>query len=162
VTSRLGASTATSNSSVAESAAEADGPDVRTPAPSGGAADGVQPADSFVAPTVTYGSGRALGGADQPAVAANPVATPWTPGPELESAAVPPAALPAAPPPTALREAASPEPEFVDRIWSPLRPAFPGGLVFGIAALVLGPLAGVWLGYRQARAAGAAAQLADR
>lgn len=57
------------------------------------------------------------------------------------------------PPTTMLRESASEGPEFIDRIWAPLRPAFPGGLVFGIAGLLIGPLAGVWLGYRQARAA---------
>jgi hypothetical protein len=33
------------------------------------------------------------------------------------------------------------------------------GALFGIAGLLLGPIAGVWLGYRQARATKAASQL---
>lgn len=163
VASRSGSSTVAANSPAAVRAPEADVAGVRTAAPSGGSAGGAQPGGSFAAPAVTFGDGRAPGGtvgADQPVSAASPGAAPRSPDPvtELDPASLVPILEPL-PPSTALREAASPKPEFVDRVWSPLRPAFPGGLVFGIAGLVLGPLAGVWLGYRQARAA---AQLVDR
>jgi hypothetical protein len=115
-----------------------------------------------VAPKVAFGNGRApgfLGGAGRLTTAVEPIPLPIDPAP---AAADQWWHAPAAPPTTAVRELASQRPEFIDRIWAPLRPAFPGGLVFGIAGLVVAPLAGVWIGYRQARGADAADQFADR
>jgi hypothetical protein len=156
-----------SNSLVAEQAPQAPPPEVPAKAVGGGGSGGAaQPA--FVAPTVTFGDGRTpgfLGGGAQPTVAAGSVPSPVAPAP----APVPPAANPSSPAPsevirptTALREFDSQGPEFINRIWAPLRRAFPGGLVFGIVGLVVAPLAGAWLGYRQARAADAGDQLVDR
>jgi hypothetical protein len=55
--------------------------------------------------------------------------------------------------------------KFIHQLWAPLRPTFGTDLLFGLAGLVLIPLAGAWLGYRQARAAresSATAHLVDR
>ncbi len=77
-----------------------------------------------------------------------------------------PASAPAPPPPPAPESpsaalmAVEPESqEFIDQIWAPLRPTFGSDLLFGLAGLVILPLSGVWLGYRQARAAKAASYL---
>jgi hypothetical protein len=135
------------------------------PAAAAGGGSGGAPPPAFVAPTVTVtvGNGRApgfLGGAHWPTTAAEWIPSPINPAPAAADPWSPAPAVP--PPPRTVRELASQRPEFIDRIWAPLRPAFPGGLVFGIAGLVIAPLAGVWLGYRQARGAEAADQLADR
>jgi hypothetical protein len=160
----------TTNSLVAEQATPAAPAEVPAVVATGGGSGGAaQPA--FVAPTVTFGSGRTpgfLGGADQATIAAESIPSPVNPAPAPAPAPVPPAADPwsaasaVLPPTTPVREFALPRPEFIDHIWAPLRPSFPGGLVFGIAGLVIAPLAGVWLGYRQARGADVADQLADR
>jgi hypothetical protein len=51
----------------------------------------------------------------------------------------------------------------VSSLWAAAAaPSRPGGVVFGIAGLLLAPIAGAWLGYRQARASRAAAQLVRR
>ena len=124
----------------------------------GGGAPTAAPGDvaSSTGPRVTFGNGRSPGilsdGPDEPRVViSNPV--------------VAPAAEPVPPPPPPVNPSANAlgwEPAasvFVDQIWAPLRPTFGSGLLFGIAGLVIMPLAGVWLGYRQARAAKAASYL---
>jgi hypothetical protein len=134
----------------------------------GGGSGGARPAGSFVAPKVTFGDGRTPGvrgdvAQPQPTVAAGPAQSPGYPAPAAGWAPVDLSPVPEVMrPPTALHESGPPGTEFIDRVWAPLRPAFPGGLVFGIAGLLIAPLAGVWLGHRQARAAEAVAQLADR
>jgi hypothetical protein len=157
------------NSFVAEQATPAAPAEVpaEAPAPTVGGGSGGAAEPAVVAPTVTFGNGRApgfLGRAEQPTIAEEPIPSPVN----AASAPAPPAAdqfspAPAAPPAlTTVSQSASQRPEFVDRIWAPLRPAFPGGLAFGITGLVIAPLAGMWIGYRQARSAEAADQLADR
>jgi hypothetical protein len=104
------------------------------------------------APSVTVGDGRSPGLSgerpDEPNVAVSSVPT------RVSSAPAPPA------PPAlmALPRPAPAGPKFIERIWSPLRPTFGGGPLFGITGLVIMPLAGMWLGYRQARAAKTAAR----
>jgi hypothetical protein len=157
------------NAFVAEQATPAAPAEVpaEAPAPTAGGGSGGAALPASVAPTVTFGNGRApgfLGGAEQPTIAEEPIPSPVN----AASAPVPPAVdqfspAPAVPPAlTTVRQLASQRPEFVDRIWAPLHPAFPGGLAFGITGLVIAPLAGMWIGYRQARSAEAADQLADR
>jgi hypothetical protein len=50
----------------------------------------------------------------------------------------------------------------VASLWAAAAPSLPGGALFGLAGLILAPIAGAWLGYRQARASRAAAQLVPR
>jgi hypothetical protein len=71
------------------------------------------------------------------------------------AAAPPPEPVPAPPPPS------EPEPmrRTVDALWAAAEPTRPDGVLWGIAGLVLAPIAGGWLGYRQARASKAAAHL---
>jgi hypothetical protein len=133
---------------------------------SGGGSGGAAP-PAFVAPTVSFGDGRTpgfLGGANLSAAAggSNPSPDPAAPAPvpsALEQWAPAPAVMP---PTTMLSELGSQPPDFIDQMWAPLRPTFPGGLAFGITGLLIAPLAGVWLGYRQARASQTADQLVDR
>ena len=106
------------------------------------------------APRVTFGNGR------------TPGVLKTAPGDTANVVNPVPASAPAPPPPPAPESpsaalmAVEPESqEFIDRIWAPLRPTFGSGLLFGLAGLVLMPLSGVWLGYRQARAARAAEHL---
>jgi hypothetical protein len=162
VASRPVSSAASSNSLVAEQAPQAAPAEVPAPAVGGGGSGGAaQPA--FAAPTVTFGNGRTpgfLGGVDEPSVDAGQAPAQVNSAPAAVSPSSPaPEVMPLT---TTLHEFDSQGPEFIDRIWAPLRPAFPGELVFGIAGLLLAPLAGLWLGYRQARAAEAADQHADR
>ena len=127
----------------------------------GGSGGAIPPA--LVTSTVTVGNSRTpgfLGGAAQSSVAAGSVPAPVAPVPSAVIQSSPDPAV--MPPTTILREFESQAPEFIDRMWAPLRPAFPGGLVFGITGLMIAPLAGVWLGYRQARAADAADRLVKR
>jgi hypothetical protein len=135
-------------------------------APGGGGGGGA-PAVGLVAPTVTFGDGRTPGfiGAEAPAGITGVIPhAPLTPPAAIGAPdrVIPALAPEVMPPTTVLSEADARGPEFIDQMWAPLRPAFPGGLVFGLAGLLVGPLAGVWLGYRQARAAAAVDQLADR
>jgi hypothetical protein len=71
------------------------------------------------------------------------------------AAAPPPEPAPAPPLPS------EPEPMLrtVETLWAVAEPTRPDGTVWGIAGLVLAPIAGAWLGYRQARASKAAGQL---
>jgi hypothetical protein len=149
----------TTNSLVAEQAPPAAPAEAPAATAGGGSGSAAQPA--FVAPTVTFGNSRApgyLSGAHRSTTAAESIPSPVNPAPAAADQWSPAPAVPT----TAVRELASQRPEFIDRIWAPLRPEFPGGVVFGIAGLVVAPLAGVWIGYRQARGADAADHFADR
>lgn len=119
-----------------------------------GAQGGVAPIE---APRVTFGAGRTPGVLKTaPGDTANVV----NPAPAYSAPAPPPPPPPApVSPPAALMAIEPASQEFIDQIWAPLRPTFGSGLLFGLAGLVIMPLSGVWLGYRQARAARAAAQL---
>ncbi|HJT95640.1 MAG TPA: hypothetical protein VJ777_27480 [Mycobacterium sp.] len=110
------------------------------------------PSAKFEPPKVTVGNGRSPGVQDDDREPRN-----WAPTPE-------PAPEPPPPPPPA----PAPAPSWVDRIYTP--PAMPKQLgvtptssltdpLWGIAGLLLIPAAGAVLGYRQARAAKAAAEL---
>jgi hypothetical protein len=68
-----------------------------------------------------------------------------------------PAVAPQAPPSFRLDEA--PAERIVASLWEAAIPSWPSGLLFGIAGLILAPIAGAWLGYRQAKASKAAAKL---
>jgi hypothetical protein len=72
-------------------------------------------------------------------------------------AVTPQAVTPQLPPPYRLE--VTPAQHMVASLWSAAAPGWPGGLLFGLAGLILAPIAGAWLGYRQARASRAAAQL---
>ncbi|MCW2592374.1 MAG: hypothetical protein JWQ86_4801 [Mycobacterium sp.] len=175
VASRSISSAASSNSLVAEQAPQAapaevpaaafgGGGSAEVPAAAfggGGSGGAAQPA--VVGSTVTFGNGRTPGfldGVDEPSVDAGQAPAQVNSAPAAVSPSPPgPEVMPLT---TMLHEFDSQGLEFIDRIWAPLRPAFPGGLVFGIAGLLVAPLAGVWLGYRQAHAAEAADQLVDR
>jgi hypothetical protein len=109
------------------------------------------PSSKFEPPKVTVGNGRSPGVQDDDREPRN-----WVPAPE-------PAPAPPPPPPPAPAP-----PSWVDRIYTP--PAMPKQLgvtpassltdpLWGIAGLLLIPAAGAVLGYRQARAAKAAAEL---
>jgi hypothetical protein len=47
-------------------------------------------------------------------------------------------------------------------LWATVKPTWPTGAIFGIAGLLLAPIAGMWLGRRQAHAAKSASQLVSR
>jgi hypothetical protein len=108
-------------------------------------------ATPFTPPPVRIGDGRSPGiltdlrestpsraGSGPTYVASTTVAPP--PGP---------APLPPSPPQPLLRT--------VESLWAAAEPARPDGILWGIAGLLLAPIAGAWLGYRQARASKAAA-----
>jgi hypothetical protein len=109
----------------------------------------------ITAPRVTIGNGRSPGiltgpAEDAPLQAGGPV--------EVPAPTVPPLPAPQLPVPTQL-DVAPPWQRTVASLWAAAAPSRPGGVVFGVAGLILAPLAGVWLGSRQARATRAAAQL---
>jgi hypothetical protein len=116
--------------------------------PGGGAVPQGGLAAPVEAPRVTFGNGRTPGvlkTAPGRTATVNPAPAPSAPAP-------PPPPAPESP--AAALMAIEPESqEFIDRIWAPLRPTFGSGLLFGLAGLVIMPLSGIWLGYRQARAA---------
>jgi hypothetical protein len=142
---------------------------------SGGAAVTFPDGEPFTAPTVPVGNGRTPGiltwrhgadGAPQqtgagPADVVRATVKPVVEAPSPPSPPAPP--LPQTLPPTSRLDVAPPWQRTVSSMWAAAAaPSAPGGLAFGIAGLILAPLAGVWLGYRQARASRAAAQLVDR
>ncbi|MCP9274357.1 hypothetical protein [Mycolicibacterium arenosum] len=112
-------------------------------------------------PTVVVGNGRTPGVPSiGPAGAEAPVATPVQVT-EAPAAPLPPVVI--APIPAAsIPDPDAPLPWVTSEIWSPIGPGGNDNALFGLAGLVLIPLAGVWLGYRQALAARAAAALASR
>jgi hypothetical protein len=102
-------------------------------------------------------------------VPAGPVETPARvePGPVAVRAPAPvPAPAPPAPTPAPVSSPAPPAAQPHDwslpvtPVTSSLRgkaePAWPAGVLFGLAGLVLAPIAGMWLGLRQARASNSA------
>lgn len=146
----------------------APGPD------SGGAAITEPNGPPFTAPPVVVGNGRMPGilswshasGDGPPETAVGPAEIlVVNMAPLVEAPPPVPAPSPPPPPsPPAVRlDVAPPWQRTVASLWAAAaEPSRPGGLDFGIAGLILAPLAGVWLGYRQARASRAAAQLVDR
>ncbi|HYO04642.1 MAG TPA: hypothetical protein VET27_23335 [Mycobacterium sp.] len=123
-------------------------------------------APQVMAPLVTVGNGRSPGlpttrPGDLPARIVGGPAVPQTvtalPAPPEGSSVTPPQPLLAvepAPWPLAGTPVAS--------LWGSVQPGWPAGVLFGIAGLLLAPIAGVWLGHRQARAVKAASQLVSR
>jgi hypothetical protein len=142
---------------------------------SGGAAVTFPDGMPFTAPTVTVGDGRTPGilswrrdanGATRqpgagPANVVDATVIPVVEAPPPPSPPPPPVPQPL--PPATRLDMAPPWQRTVASMWAAAaEPSRPGGLSFGIAGLILAPLAGVWLGYRQARASRAADQLVER
>ena len=121
----------------------------------------VVPAAAIVAPRVVVGNGRTPEAR---------VETSFVPTQPLPVAVAPrpltPVAPPAAMPEPMTEQAVSvPEPRSeppAAALWSKVKPTWPTGAIFGIAGLLLAPIAGMWLGHRQARAAKSASQLVSR
>lgn len=115
----------------------------------GGAATVAAP--PITPPRVTVGDGRAPGiltGQHEKAPTAEiPVASP---------AVTPPVSVQL---PLPYRLEVAPAENVVASLWAAAAPGRPGGVLFGLAGLILAPIAGAWLGVRQARASKAAAQL---
>jgi hypothetical protein len=156
VTERPGTQTTTTsrNTVVTAEATPGQAPPADEPGGGGSGAQGGVVA-RIEAPPVRFGNGRTPGVLRTAPGHTNNVVNP-----------VPAAPAPAPPPPpapespsAALMAVEPPSQEFMDRIWAPLRPTFGSGVLFGLAGLVLMPLSGIWLGYRQARAAKAASKL---
>jgi hypothetical protein len=119
----------------------------------GGSGAGAVTAPPIAAPRVTIGNGRSpgilSGRHDAP--------TPKAVAPDAAPVEAPPAVAPQPPPSFQLDEA--PAELVVASLWEAAVPGWPSGLLFGIAGLILAPMAGAWLGYRQAKASRAAAKL---
>jgi hypothetical protein len=117
----------------------------------GGASAAMVAAPHITPPRVTVGNGRAPGiltGQHEKAPTAEiPVASP---------AVTPPVSVQLPPP---YRLDVAPAESVVASLWAAAAPGRPGGVLFGLAGLILAPIAGAWLGVRQARASKAAAQL---
>jgi len=123
------------------------------PVSGGGGASPVAAAPPVTPPAVTVGNGRSPGIlTGQPERAPRPNGT----APNVAPAVTQPAATHL--PPTDRLDVAPAE-RMVASLWAAAAPGRPGGLLFGLAGLFLAPIAGAWLGYRQARASRAAAQL---
>ena len=129
----------------------------KPPAASGSSGSRVPaPAPAFVAPKVTFGNGR------------HPAPGPGLPAtaPPIGVAVPPPVAVVPRPAPLGIPQPAAHPSAPVDlsalHAWDNSRPGQPWTSWFGLAGLLLIPLAGAALGYRQARAAKAAAGLVVR
>ncbi|KAA0100738.1 hypothetical protein CIW49_04030 [Mycolicibacterium sp. P1-18] len=122
----------------------------------------VRPAATRPTPRVVVGNGR------PPAPVRVPVDAAAPPVPPRAIVAVPPPVAPiavtvAAPAPMTVRTAPAPRLHLpAPRPWEAVRPGWPTGTIFGIAGLLLAPIAGMWLGHRQARASKSASQLVSR
>jgi hypothetical protein len=135
-------------------------PDVPTPPVAGGGgssaaavtAAGTSP---VTAPSVTIGNGRSPGILTGPREDA-----PSRAGAAPDIAAPPPVVTPQLQPPDRLD--VPPPQRAVAILWAAAAPGQPGGVLFGLVGLILAPIAGAWLGYRQARASRAAANLVPR
>jgi hypothetical protein len=122
---------------------------------SGGTAATAGEVPAVTSPPVRVGNGRSPGiltNSRETTPSRAGAGPTYVPGP---AAAPPPEPAPAPPPPS------EPEPllRTVESCWADAEPTRPGGAVWGIAGLILAPIAGAWLGYRQARASKAAGQL---
>ncbi|OPX06744.1 hypothetical protein [Mycobacterium sp. AT1] len=121
----------------------------------------VVPAAAVDAPRVVVGNGR---------TSEARVETSFVPTQPLPVAVAPRlltrVAPPVAPPQPVTEQAVSvPEPRSeppAAALWAKVKPAWPTGAIFGMAGLLLAPIAGMWLGHRQARAAKSASQLVSR
>lgn len=121
----------------------------------------VVPAATVAAPRVVVGNGRT------PAARVEKSPLPMQPVPVVAATQpLAPATLPAAAPqPMTEQAVAAPEPRSeppAAALWEKVKPTWPTGAIFGIAGLLLAPIAGMWLGHRQARAAKSASQLVSR
>jgi hypothetical protein len=141
----------------------------------GGAAATFPDGVPFTAPAVTVGDGRTLGilswRRDANGATRQPGAGPATvvdatvipvveaPSPPLP----PPPPVPQPLPPATRLDMAPPWQRTAASMWAAAaEPRRHGGLAFGIAGLILAPLAGIVLGYRQARASRAVDELVER
>jgi hypothetical protein len=124
----------------------------------GGSAVGASVAP-IVVPRVIFGDGRSPGllSAAEPETA-QPISVEPAPAPLVEPTGAPLAS------PTPFAMDVSPWPlsqTAVTTFWGKVEPGWPVGVLFGIAGLLLAPIAGVWLGHRQARAAKVTSALAN-
>ncbi|MDT5335731.1 MAG: hypothetical protein QOD90_1236 [Mycobacterium sp.] len=121
----------------------------------GGSAPGASVAP-LVVPRVIFGDGRSRGllSPAEPATAQRAEPAPAT-------SVEPTAAAPASPTPLVMDVSPWPLSETpVITFFGKVESGWPVGVLFGIAGLLLAPIAGVWLGHRQARAAKVTSNLA--
>ncbi len=134
------------------------GPAESVPGPIG------QSAMEITVPLVTIGDGRLPGPpSERPGELPGGQTSPGPAVPQpLTTIAAPPARSSMAPPQPSLTAESDPWPLFktpVASFWGTVQPGWAAGVLFGVAGLLLAPIAGVWLGHRQARAVKAASQL---
>lgn len=129
--------------------------------------DAVLAVRPLVSPRVVFGNGRtpvaSSGGPEDLSTLVNVVQSvirlaPVMPPPPLPAPDPSPATDPM---PAEQRTEWSPRTP-VTALWGRVEPDWPAGVIFGIAGLLLTPLGGTWLGFRQARASRAASQLVSR
>jgi len=135
-------------------------PEVPTPSAAGGGGSGAAavtaPGGSpLTPPPVTIGNGRSPG-----ILTGRPDNAPSRTG--APDVAAPPVTPPAPQLPPATQLDVPPVQRAVAMLWAAAAPGRPSGVLFGLAGLILAPIAGAFLGYRQARASRAAAQLVRR
>jgi len=121
----------------------------------------VVPAAAVVAPRVVVGNGRT----PEARVETSAVATQPLPAAVVTRSPTPVAPPVATPQPMTEQAVSVPEPRSeppAAALWTKVKPTWPTGAIFGIAGLLLAPIAGMWLGYRQARATKSASQLVSR
>ena len=121
---------------------------------SGAAAVAAPGGSPLIRPRVTIGNGRTPG-----TLTGRPDAPSRTGAPDV---AAPPVAPPVRQLPAPDRLDVPPPQRAVAMLRAAAAPSQPGGVLFGLAGLILAPIAGALLGYRQARASRAAAQLVPR
>lgn len=131
----------------------------------GGGSTGQAPTPA-VAPKVTVGNGRSPEFVSAPSAessaAIEPVTLPAPAAPVLAPLLPPQAPVPVAvpsPPPPRPVEWSLPATSVTASVWGKVQPGWPVGVLFGLAGLVLAPIGGMWLGYRQAHATKKVAQL---
>jgi hypothetical protein len=137
---------------------------VSVPVPVASAATGVggsvpgASVTQIVVPRVIFGDGRSPG---LLSVAERAIAQPISAEAAPAGLAEPTGAPLASPMPFTLDVSPWPLSETaVTTFWGKVEPGWPVGVLFGIAGLLLAPIAGVWLGHRQARAAKVTSSLA--
>ena len=105
--------------------------------------------EAIVSPRVVIGNGRSPGlRSGQPRF--GPITSQVVVAPPVAPLPAPAGPQPAPPPDVTTWPQV---PGFVAEIWMPVGPGAQSSVLFAIAGLVLLPMAGVWLGYRQASAA---------